>query len=128
MTKTEKRKFGDWGEEQASLFLMRLGYQILARNFYAFGGELDIVARQEEVVCFIEVKTRVYNNTGYGEDSAERAVDYLKLKKMVMAAKQYCQQTRIDMYNTEIRFENVSVYVNRGNQLVKFKKYLLELT
>lgn len=95
------------------------------RNFYAYGGEVDIIARQGETVCFIEVKTR-----SYWEEfaNAERATDYLKLKKMVSTARQYCQYRKIDMYDTAVRFEHVSVYADRETKTVKFKKYALELS
>lgn len=125
MTKTVKRQFGDWGEEQACSFLIRQGYEILGRNFYAVGGEIDIIAQQGEAVCFIEVKTRSYWEEF---DNAEEATDQLKLKKMFFAAKQYCQYKKIDMYETEMRFEHVSVYVDREAKTVKFKKYVLELS
>lgn len=126
MSIINKRDFGLWGEEQACSFLVRHGYEILDRNFYAVGGEIDIVAQQAEAVCFIEVKTRSMADY-FSEDSAEKAVDQLKLKKLVFAARQYCKYKKIDMYDTEIRFEHVSVYVDRENKTVKFKKYLLEL-
>ena len=122
----DTRQIGRWGEEQACSFLMRHGYEILDRNFYVVGGEIDIIARQVEAVCFIEVKTRSIADY-FSEDSAEKAVDQLKLKKLVFASKQYCKYKKIDMYDTEIRFEHVSVYVDRENKTVKFKKYVLEL-
>jgi len=126
MTKTIKRQFGDWGEEQACSFLIRQGYIIISRNFYAIGGEIDIIAKKQNTWSFIEVKTRSIVEY-FSEDSAERAVDQLKLKKMFFAAKQYCQYYKIDMYESEICFENVSVYVDRETKTIKFKKYLLEL-
>jgi len=120
----DRHLIGIWGEEQTCSFLIRQGYNILDRNFYAIGGEIDIIAQQNEAICFVEVKTRSY----WGEEnSAERAMDYRKLKKIFIASKQYCQYKKINMYDTEIRFEHVSVYVDRVNKFVKFKKYLLEL-
>lgn len=125
MTRTLKRQFGDWGEEQACSFLIRQGYEILGRNFYAVGGEIDIIAQIGETISFVEVKTRSYWEEF---DNAEEATDQLKLKKMFFAAKQYCQYKKIDMYETEMRFEHVSVYVDREAKAVKFKKYILELS
>jgi putative endonuclease len=127
MTKTVKRQFGDWGESQACSFLVRQGYEIMDRNFYAFGGEIDIIARLENKICFIEVKTRTVADY-FSEDSAERAVDWLKLKKMTLAAKEYCFIQHLDLFDTEFCFEEVVVYVNRETKTVKFKKYLLELS
>lgn len=127
MSLVDKKLFGAWGEEQACSFLIRQGYQIISRNFYAIGGEIDIIAKKQNQWSFVEVKTRSIVEY-FSEDSAERAVDQLKLKKMFFAAKQYCQYYKIDMYETEICFEHVSVYVDRETKTVKFKKYLLELT
>ena len=70
MTRTERQKIGDWGEEQASLFLSRHGYEITDRNYciHTRGqkvGEVDIVAWCNKhhfgrTLCFVEVKTRSY--------------------------------------------------------------------
>jgi len=122
---TKKRQFGDWGEEQASLFLVRQNYEIITKNCLTKYGELDIVAWGKDekigrILCFIEVKTR-----GYGEESAEKATDWEKIKRMKLTAKIFCYQNKIDVDNTFIKFEHVSVYVNRSQNLVTFKKYLL---
>ena len=47
---------GRLGEERAARYLARRGYTILARNVRAASGELDIVARQGELIAFVEVK------------------------------------------------------------------------
>jgi putative endonuclease len=47
---------GRQGEERAARYLARRGYTILARNVRAANGELDIVARQGEILAFVEVK------------------------------------------------------------------------
>lgn len=124
---TEKREFGNWGEEQTCLFLIRQGYEILERNYQVRQGEVDIIAwgkdeKLGKVLCFIEVKTRT---GGEAEISAESAVGWDKLQRMKFAAKHFCYTRRIDVDNTFIRFEHVSVYVDRGDSTVKFKKYVL---
>ncbi len=64
---TEKRRIGDRGEESAVNFLFANGYDVLHRN-YRFGrGEIDIIARKDNVMVFIEVKTRKSINYGYPE-------------------------------------------------------------
>lgn len=126
MTKTAKREFGDWGEEQASLFLVRQGYEVIERNYQVRQGEVDIIAwgndeRLGRVLSFIEVKTR-----SYGEASAEYATNWDKIQRMKYAAKHFCYMRNIDVDNTYIRFEHVSVYVNRAESAVTFKKYILQ--
>ncbi len=49
-------KKGREGEEQATRFLQKKGYDILARNVRGGRGELDIVAQKDDVLVFVEVK------------------------------------------------------------------------
>ena len=56
--KKSTRVLGMTGEDLAADYLRRLGYQIIARNYHARMGELDIVAQKEGVWHFVEVKTR----------------------------------------------------------------------
>ena len=51
------RKTGNLVETEASAYLCREGYEILARNYAYRGGELDIVARDGKTVVFVEVKS-----------------------------------------------------------------------
>ncbi|MBI4427039.1 MAG: YraN family protein [Candidatus Magasanikbacteria bacterium] len=125
MSRTELQEIGRWGEEQASLFLVRNKYEVATRNYLARGGEIDIVAwdrsdKDEPALCFVEVKTR-----SEGEDSAELAVNKEKAQKIKSTAENYCYFNRIDVDNTRIRFEHVSVYVDKENKKISFKKYIL---
>ena len=54
---SEKRRLGNLGEDLAMCFLTKLGYQILERNYLKKWGELDIIAKQSEIVHFCEVKS-----------------------------------------------------------------------
>jgi putative endonuclease len=50
---------GQKGENVAAKFLTTKGYKIIQRNFNAKVGEIDIVARKDKTIVFVEVKTRV---------------------------------------------------------------------
>ena len=108
--KTAKRITGDWGEEQAALFLINKGYQIVERNYAIKQGEVDIIAWHEKrninTLCFVEVKTRHKKDSG----GAERATGYKKLTRVLFAAKEYCLSHGIKFDRTPIQFEQVSVY------------------
>ncbi len=124
MSKTQKQEVGAWGEEQASLFLTRNGYDIVERNYRTKMGELDVIAwqifRNQRTLSFIEVKTR-----GYGVGSAERATQGPKLPRILSAARQYCVSHGINIGTTPIQFEHVSVYVNKFQKTLQFKKYVI---
>ncbi len=63
--KGERRRLGFSGERKAAAWLKREGYKIVARNWRCRAGEADIIAENDEVVAFVEVKTRTNDN--YGE-------------------------------------------------------------
>lgn len=52
------RSLGQAGEESAALYLTKQGYEILARNLYISHYEIDILAKDDIHLCFVEVKTR----------------------------------------------------------------------
>lgn len=88
--KKNKRSFGSFGENLAAEYLSTHGYRILQKNFRVGRlGEIDIIATDEEYICFIEVKTRTGDLFGTPGESVGRrkqenirklAWMYLKLK------------------------------------------------
>lgn len=53
-----RHTYGKWGERFAIIFLMLKGYRILHHNYESPLGEIDIIARRKNDLCFIEVKSR----------------------------------------------------------------------
>jgi len=60
---------GRSGEDIACRYLLGRGYEILARGFRMFRGEIDIVARDGETIVFVEVKARADESHGRPEES-----------------------------------------------------------
>lgn len=78
---------GERGEEAAYFFLRRNGYAVVARRWTdgMHPGDMDLIAWQGEVLCFVEVKTR----TAVGLVAAERAVDEDKRRILRRLAREY---------------------------------------
>ena len=55
---TEAGKIGRMGEDLATKFLKQKGYKIIKRNFRSKNNEIDIICQHQDVLVFIEVKTR----------------------------------------------------------------------
>lgn len=114
MTKTT-RAIGVWGEEQASLFLSKKSYSIVARNTNDRIGEIDIVAmRPDGVLAFIEVKTR----QGTPDGSAERSVTPTKIRRIQQAADRWLERQEYE-FDIERVVEVVCVYREK-NGVVQF--------
>ena len=83
--KSQNRSKGNFIETQAVAFLMREGYEVVARNYAYHGGELDIVARDNGTLVFVEVKS-VWNNQ---EGNPAARVNTLKQKKIWQTASHF---------------------------------------
>ena len=79
-------RLGRRGEQLAARLLRELGLDILCRNYRGTHGELDIVAREGGVLCFVEVKTRRVSSRP-GRPGA--AVGAVKRRILVHTARRY---------------------------------------
>lgn len=101
-----KDALGRFGEELAASYLRDAGLMILERNWRCPAGELDIVARDGEVLAFVEVKTR--SSTAFG-DPAE-AVTRAKADRLRRLALSWLAEHRDqESYCPQLRFDVVSV-------------------
>ncbi|HUO55596.1 MAG TPA: YraN family protein [Rhodoblastus sp.] len=75
------RRFGLRAETLAALWLRLKGFHVLARNFAAAGGEIDIVARRAGLVVFVEVKARP------SREAAHVAIDARKIARISRAVR-----------------------------------------
>ena len=99
---------GDRGEKIARRFLQEHGYEIVDLN-YRFGrGEIDIVARQNDVLVFCEVKTRY--NDAFG--APESALSLRKQEQIRRVARGYLYEHGID--EQECRFDVVAIQMSKA--------------
>lgn len=96
-----RRTVGDEGEGRAEAYLRQRGFRILGRNVRTPLGELDLVADDQGVLVFVEVKRRRTGTFG----GAIEAVDARKRAKLIQLAAQYLAQHRIR--NRACRFDVV---------------------
>jgi putative endonuclease len=88
------QELGRWGEKIASEYLSKKGYSILGMNIRTPYGEIDILASLDQVMVFIEVKTRT--NTLFG--FPENAITKRKLTHMEQSAQYYMDE--LDFHGT----------------------------
>ncbi len=82
---------GKYGEEIAKNFLIKQGFEILETNFrYSKMAEIDIIALKENIVHFVEVKTR--SNAMLGNPL--EAITPKKLKSIYLCARHYLQTSK----------------------------------
>jgi putative endonuclease len=93
-----RQHIGQWGEATAVEHLLKLGYEILARNIRTPYGEIDVVARRGDITIFIEVKTRTSHTMGLPEDS----ITTRKRQHMIAAAEHYAAEIEIDHWQIDV--------------------------
>ncbi len=79
---------GQEGEHQAAQFLIRRGYTLVETNYRTPFAEIDIIARHEGFLCFIEVKTRKSLRKGLPREAVTRT----KQQKILAGASQYLRE------------------------------------
>lgn len=94
---------GARAEEIAVAHLEGEGYRVVRRNFRAPGGEIDIIAWDGDVLCFVEVRSREHTRHG---DPLE-TIDTRKIRRVVRAAHAYLDDVRPPW--PEMRFDAVGI-------------------
>lgn len=107
------KSIGDYGENITEEYLINNGYKIIKRNFKCKNGEIDLICLKDNIINFIEVKSRFYNLYG----SPCEAVTYSKIKRIINASNYFIYIN--NLYNLNIRFDIVEVYLNTGNTQYK---------
>lgn len=100
---TRNRAVGDAGEKHAENFLVEKGFMILARNFIARGGEIDIIAEKEEEIVFVEVKTRGNEKFGHPLES----ISQRKIARLKIAAWEFLEKNKLQDRN--FRFDLITI-------------------
>ena len=112
---SDKIEKGKVGEDLAAKFLIDKGYQILERNYRFKRSEIDLIARKDNCLVFVEVKLRTSDTFGYPEEF----VNEKKAAKISEGADQYIFEAN---WNGNIRFDIISIrQINGQTELVQIE-------
>ena len=110
------KRLGDAGETAARGYLERKGYTILDANFRCPYGEVDLVARKDDCLVFLEVRTR----SGNGFGSPEESITPEKGRRLIATAETYIQ-SRTDL-PADWRIDLVGVDVDRRGRITRIEQ------
>ncbi len=97
------QRYGQASEERAARYLKKRGYTIVCRNYRAPCGEIDIIAKEDGTLVFVEVKAR--NTDTYG--GAKVSINRAKMQKITRVAQHYLKET--GQINEKARFDVIFV-------------------
>ncbi len=98
-----RQRLGKSGEEKVAQYLKNMGYTIVVVNYRCKVGEIDIIARDDSVLVFIEVKTRSGLDYGFPAE----AVTPRKQRQICRAAQWYL--TEKQLLDVPARFDVITV-------------------
>ncbi|MFH1092906.1 MAG: YraN family protein [Candidatus Omnitrophota bacterium] len=104
------KQIGKIGENLAVEFLKSNNYNILERNYHNRIGEIDIIAENSSVLCFIEVKTRANDNFGLPQEAISKS----KQRKISQTALAYLKAR--NRLKGNFRFDVIAVMLNEAGE------------
>lgn len=125
-------RIGQIGEELAARFLRKNGYRLVAANFKTpvgrnrlgaqVTGEIDLIALDADVLCFVEVKTR--SSDAFAAPLA--AVTLQKQRQIIRTAKMYRKVFRLQ--SIRFRYDVISIILPENSRptIELFKNYFDE--
>jgi putative endonuclease len=104
----EHNELGKLGEELAVEYLQKEGYEILETNWFFQKAEVDIIAKKDNILAIIEVKTRSSIDFGLPQEFVKPK----KIQLLVKAVNEYIITKDLDV---EVRFDIVSIHKTDKN-------------
>ncbi len=108
-------ELGKIGEDLAVDYLEKKGYKIVARNFTYQKAEVDIIARKDNILAIVEVKTRSTPDFG----NPQEFVKARQIQRLVKAVDQFVTDHEMDV---DVRFDIVAIIKNKAGTKVEHIK------
>ncbi|HNR67510.1 MAG TPA: YraN family protein [bacterium] len=96
-------EIGRQAEEIAARYLLGLGWELIERNFRTKQGEIDLIARDDQTLVFVEVKSNRQARFGRPEER----VDERKQRQIARVAEQYLYLKQI--FDQDCRFDVIAL-------------------
>ena len=115
----EHLKVGRIGEDVVVKHFVKQGFEILDRNYRKKYGEIDIVAKKDGILHFVEVKTVSYETMPDGYQPEEN-INFFKAKRLSNVIKAYLASGRVS-YETDFQIDAVAVFLNQTTRKAKLR-------
>jgi putative endonuclease len=105
---------GNWGEDLVADFLKTRGFEVVMRNYQKKGGEIDIIARKDNIISFVEVKMRRNAHIDPTEAITPR-------KQTLLGRMAKCYLSDCDLYDAVVaRFDVAFVIVHDHTSTIEY--------
>ena len=107
VTDEQRKQLGRDGEDFVTEWLADKGFEIVRRNFFVRGGEIDIIAKKDDLLIFVEV--RAWDHQYWPDSSPVMTIKRPKMRRIVKAARYFMMKSGIEEYKVFIRFDVAGV-------------------
>jgi putative endonuclease len=110
----EHNEIGKIGENIAKSFLVKHGFSVLGTNYYTHYGEIDIIAKKDKILRFVEVKSVKVRDFKHINNLAVKPEDNLtkdKWSKIVVSCETYLRHKSLP-HETKWQIDLACVYIN----------------
>lgn len=120
MVISKKRKIGDLGEKLVEKHLVKHNFKILNRNYQKKWGEIDIIAQKNDIIHFIEVKTKIQRSDRWKNYDPLENIQNWKIKKIMRGMQGYLTEQKLPQ-NTKWQIDMAAVLFDFENKKAKIK-------
>lgn len=128
----DNKKTGELGEKLAETYLEKKGYEILDKNYaprFVSGplrGEIDIIAKRKDTICFVEVKTLLQNDREqFSANFAfrpEEKVNFQKQRKIIRTVESWLLENKI-FGDVKMQIDVIAIVVDPINKKAEIKHF-----
>jgi len=114
--KTKNLTIGYLGEAIAKKYLQNKGYKIIEQNYKTKYSEIDLIARDNKVLVFVEVRTKTKEQFGSPEESLNR----IKIKRLIKNTTAYVvQKSHVKDY----RLDAICIVLDENKTIKRINHY-----
>ncbi len=109
------KELGDLGEKMACEYLVEKGFKILGKNYRITFGEIDIIAKRDKTIHFVEVKAMADNGYNF---APEEHVDYRKQRKLRQMAQIWLEKNKYRQ-DAAYQIDIIGILANQNTRVAK---------
>jgi putative endonuclease len=118
--KQKNYEVGKLGEKLAEDYLVKTGYQLIARNFHTRFGEIDLIVTKNEKLIFVEVKLKIDEDFG----SPEEMITKHKLRQVEMTGQSFLMKyPEYEKVYASLQIDAVCIVLNSNRELKRINHY-----
>ncbi|MGL4562896.1 MAG: YraN family protein [Brevinema sp.] len=111
LSTNKKQSLGRLGEKAAKKYLIDQDFEFVTENYFTRFGEIDLIVKKDNILIFVEVKTR-RNNKNF-----DISINQSKAKKIYASAEIFIEDTKIVF--SETRFDAIFITINKRDQVAE---------